>query len=455
MKKTNAIVFAAVATVLLVGGCFAFSQLGNAPEEQSVVVAPEIPVALHGELVFSTGEVYKSRSEKWLQINPGEILNEGDNLKTNALSKATILFDDGSILRLDAETEIVIEKIQKSEIKIAEIKGSTYNRVAKADDRNYIVSANGVNVTALGTAFLLEVKEKEVSVSMIENKSKVDFDNGTQEVAQGEKVKINIEKKEIKKESLDKAVLEKEQFAVWNKTEDETEKYEMGIWQKTVEEETVKETAEEKTEPKEVVEKKDPETVTSITLAGSGANVSWKVNGISAQGFKLVWSKNSEPTYPTRSGDKYLYYTDSATRYGKLSAFDGAGTYFVRVCEYLGGACGKYSNQISVKLEVPAEKDVPEVSETVKSISMSATGSSVKWSVNGLSKNGFKIVWSKNENPTYPTRTGDQYIYLSSPTASSTTLSAFDGAGTYFVRVCEYLGGACGVYSNQSTVTLE
>ena len=90
----------------------------------------------------------------------------------------------------------------------------------------------------------------------------------------------------------------------------------------------------------------------------------------------------------------------------------------------------------------------------IKVITLSGSGVSVTWSSVGLIKNGFKIVWSKNSNPTYPTREGDKYIYLSEPTAKSTTLDAFSGSGTYYVRVCEYLGGSCGVYSNQIQVSL-
>lgn len=93
-------------------------------------------------------------------------------------------------------------------------------------------------------------------------------------------------------------------------------------------------------------------------------------------------------------------------------------------------------------------------SSKVKSISLSGNGSTVKWSTDGYSKNGFKVVWSKNSNPTYPTREEDKYIYLSESNATTTNLDAFSGSGTYYVKVCEYLGGFCGVYSNQIQVSL-
>lgn len=113
-----------------------------------------------------------------------------------------------------------------------------------------------------------------------------------------------------------------------------------------------------------------------------------------------------------------------------------------------------------VKAEAPKEapkKEQPKYDDNsgaVSSINMSVNGANVSWNETGYSKNGFKIVWSKNPSPTYPTRDGDKYIYLSEPTASSTSLDAFDGSGTYYVRVCEYLGGACGTYSNQGVTQL-
>lgn len=191
-------------------------------------------------------------------------------------------------------------------------------------------------------------------------------------------------------------------------------------------------------------------TVKSISLTSTGGgNFKWNVDGTSSQGFKLVWSKNTNPTYPTRSGDYYNYYSNPSTFTGNIDDKDGAGTYYVRVCEYLGGKCGVYSNQVSYTFEAAEEQ------KDVSSISLKSTGGTgVAWTVNGYSESGYKVVWSQNSSPTYPTRDGDQYIYLSNPDEKSTSLDAFAGSGTYYVRVCEYLGGSCGVYSNQITVNL-
>lgn len=239
--------------------------------------------------------------------------------------------------------------------------------------------------------------------------------------------------------------------------------------------------------------------VNSITLTQDDSKITWVTDGNSSMGFKVVWSKNTNPVYPNRDGDKYHYFTDPNQNNDTLEAFSGGGTYYVRVCEYLGGKCGKYSNEISVSLGdaginnniVCAEDYAPvcglfndakktysnkcelgkagalfkfngtcedgpltEVATEVKSITAEVSGTKVKWTTDGTSAKGFKVVWSKNQAPTYPTREGDSYKYLTDPSSYYAVLEPFSGTGIYYARVCEYLGGACGVYSNEVKLEL-
>ncbi len=202
--------------------------------------------------------------------------------------------------------------------------------------------------------------------------------------------------------------------------------------------------------------------VTSITLSDDGdEKVSWTVDGYSESGYKVVWSLTSGPTYPTRSNDKYIYHSSPSTSSSSIHAFNGDGTYYVRVCEYLGGKCGTYSNEITVELddgkediEGSEDSDADDTAD-VTSLTLSDDGDGkVSWTVDGYSESGYKVVWSLTSGPTYPLRSTDKYAYHSSPSTLSSTLNAFDGDGTYYVRVCEYLGGKCGVYSNEIEVEL-
>lgn len=96
---------------------------------------------------------------------------------------------------------------------------------------------------------------------------------------------------------------------------------------------------------------------TAISASASGSNkVNWSVTGVSQNGFKVVWSKTSMPTYPNRSSDRYQYFGDSSRRTSDtLDAFDGYGTYYVRVCAYENGdgTCGPYSGQVTLTLGTP------------------------------------------------------------------------------------------------------
>lgn len=186
----------------------------------------------------------------------------------------------------------------------------------------------------------------------------------------------------------------------------------------------------------------------SFALSGkavdNGIKLTWSVSGIDvSKGFKIARSKSENPVYP---GNDYKYISDSKAGSYIWKISDG-NTYHFRICQYLGGKCGKYSNDIKIT--------APKIASEVKSITLSIKGEGkVKWTVDGYSANGFKLAWSKNSKPTYPTREGDEFNYFSDPDASSASIDAFDGAGKYYVRVCQYIGGKCGVYSNQIEIDL-
>ncbi|MEK9132716.1 MAG: hypothetical protein AAB606_03360 [Patescibacteria group bacterium] len=214
-------------------------------------------------------------------------------------------------------------------------------------------------------------------------------------------------------------------------------------------------------EVKPVVQPKPVTPAVGISLSGyaveTGVKLSWSVKGLDvSSGYKVVKGTEPNPSFPE---NPYQYLSDSKQTTYTFPVADGKKYYF-RVCQYLGGKCGVYSNNISVvapvKKAVEKKVETQPVSDKVSSIKVWKTSSnSVNWSVSGYSDKGFKLVWSKNSAPTYPTRSGDKYNYYSDPKTASGTVDAFSDAGSYHVRVCEYLGGACGVYSNEIVMQLE
>lgn len=201
----------------------------------------------------------------------------------------------------------------------------------------------------------------------------------------------------------------------------------------------------------------------SIVLTYKGGSAfSWTDNEVSPLGYKLVWSKKAHPEYPTRSGDTYRYYGESSMKSGSINK-SLSGTYYVRVCEYLGGDCGVYSNEISVSFEgddsddeTKYEEEKEETSSESGTITLSYEGDQeFSWTDSGYSKSGYKLVYSKNKNPEYPTRSGDTYIYYDNGSTKEGRIKSSLSSGTYYVRVCEYLGGKCGTYSNQVSFVAE
>ncbi len=182
----------------------------------------------------------------------------------------------------------------------------------------------------------------------------------------------------------------------------------------------------------------------SATTENNSAILSWTVNGMSVpKGFKIVSAKHTQPIYP---GDEYVYLSDTASRSYVWKGLP-EGTNYIRVCEYLGGSCGVYSNEVSVNITGSS-------GQLNGSISLSGTSSGgvvkLSWTLDGMdSEKGFKVVVSDDPNPVYP---GDEYHYLSNSETRSDEWSDLPKGKTYHFRVCEYLGGKCGIYSNDLSI---
>ncbi len=188
--------------------------------------------------------------------------------------------------------------------------------------------------------------------------------------------------------------------------------------------------------------------------------LSWEADGDFPLGFKIAKSKTHEaPTYPVMEGDEYVYLSEPSVReYLDADVAQGE-TYHYRVCKYLDGVCGTYSNAVSVTVEGDngedgdngddGDSDESDVTAITLSIRESNGKASLSWMVEGDSPLGYKVTKSTtHENPTYPVMEGDDYIYLSDEEARSYLDGDVEQGETYYYRVCDYLGAECGVYSN-------
>ncbi|MBU0614078.1 FecR family protein [Patescibacteria group bacterium] len=440
--------------LLILFSIFVISGFGCKTQDSEFINDLSSDVALSGTVIYTEGIVeYSLQDSGWYEVDEATTLGQGSLLRTLSGAKAILQFDDGSILRLNENSSIELKKLDVDHFQIVNNSGELYSRVVPMD-RIFEILMDDITVKSVGTAYVTINSETEKSIEVYHSAVEVSktFAEGSDVVIEGEKMVIESGDMEIFEMTCEDR--DADDFVMWNKEKDSQQfSNEMGFFDKDEYEEDESITNEEDKE-----ESNSPVVSSALSLVSLGSGeVKW--SGYSKEGYKVVWSKKSSPTYPTRSGDQYLYYSDSSRTNASVSAFDGSGEYYVRVCKYFGGKCTEYSNQVKVTLTAvekvtETEKEEAE-SEAVSSISLSGSESAVNWAVDGYSKNGYKVVWSKTSSPTYPTRSTDKYLYFSSPDVHSASLTAFDGGGTYYVRVCEYLGGACGIYSNQITLNLE
>lgn len=181
----------------------------------------------------------------------------------------------------------------------------------------------------------------------------------------------------------------------------------------------------------------------------------WEIKNLdTSSGLKIVIATTPNPSYPANTA-KWI---DGNKREFEWKVTDGK-TYNFRVCRYTGSGCDIYSNNLQATAPFVTKTPIPTPAEVhVTSLTQIPGTTKVQWNVEGYSPSGFKVVWSLNENPEYPNRSGDKYQYFSDPARrESESLDAFSGPGNYFVRVCAYYNGSCILdsYSNQIQITLE
>ena len=401
------------------------------------------------QLSMVSGAVeYKPANGKWTRAELNTTLQEGDSVEVRGEGKAIISIDDGSAIRLGNNSSVTLKKLS-NEIQITNDKGTVYTRVVKAD-RPFTVLARSVAYQSLGTAFETINTEENQGVKVYESKVKI-VASGEKEVLvnTGEKYYVvNKANKKIEKtiSKLEAAEL-KEKFTAWNKEEDLKNP-------EFVDEMGVLVAAEEK---KEAEEKETANTTTEspsgITLSAvktsEGVKLTWTVKDLdTSSGFKLVKGQAANPVFP---GNDYQYLSNPSVR-SYLWRVDPATTYYFRVCQYSENGCKAYSNNVKITASETAQK---EPANGV-SLSAKASGNTLSWTATGNFEHGFKAVWSKQPYPTFPLRESDQYEYVSDPNGRSAQMTAFDGPGLYYARVCQYIYSVgCGTYSNQVQVNLE
>ena len=122
-----------------------------------------------GTISSPIGEVLvqKQGSTTWIQAVSGMKLNEGDRLKTGGNSTTEIVFFEGSVTEVGADSEILLSEMEvapntgSTSIHLNQLVGHTVNRVQKLVDSasNYEVETPAGSAVVRGTAFKSYVRD--------------------------------------------------------------------------------------------------------------------------------------------------------------------------------------------------------------------------------------------------------------------------------------------------------
>lgn len=379
--------------------------------------------ALAAHLSIADGQVEVWNGSDWQSVSTGTSLAGQSQLRTGENSKAVLEFDEGSALRLDENTHVILEEANNQNISVVQVVGETYSRVNKTSGLTYKVKSGEAETTALGTAFGVATEnsnwvkkgEKKVIVKVVESKVKVKIIKNDEtlekEVSEGEELIVDMTKPiedTAKKVPLPKEETVQDGFYAWNREEDNEKSYPLGVLSDTT----------------------PPEINISEPLDGITTELTRvAVRGITEAGAR-IFVNGAEAKNTDGSFEKII----------DLKV--GANTVEVKAKDDSGNATIK-------KITVTRKGEAVQASPLYLKGWADSDGIHLSWSLSGISApKGFKLVKSLSAYPSYP---GDSAVYLN-PDTRSYVWKINDGKVWHF-RVCVYQGGSCGTYSNDLKVT--
>ena len=305
----------------------------------------------------------------WHDVTAATELKEGDQVRTGNGSRAVLTLDDGSAIRLDANSIVRLTSLIADDVVITHLSGTIYSRVVTSD-RKYSVVVADTTYQALGTAFTTVKKAGENGVQVYQSSVSANGQNipeGKQYYSmnidtslQGKVTDINID-----------SLIDNE-FIAWNATEDEKDaafKDKLGILpsikkraeEKKAEEYKTKEAADKAEKEQKAAEEKKKQqnkptakvTRGTMSLNLSGEQFTWSYTGKAVHGYKLVISKTNPSPVFNGPETQSIYFSGINQLTGTIPGPEkiGTGTFYVTVCAYTANTeaepCVDYSPVIT------------------------------------------------------------------------------------------------------------
>lgn len=444
---------------------------------------PTVAMAKSASVTFVKGDVTYMEDETAdpvvLETTSKVDLEEGGMIKTGSEALAIIMMPDQSVLRLNADTEVVLTEMSTSETTITNSMGQVYARVASSS-KPFNTVIDDAMFSSLGTAYMsvntedmqtVDVYEGSVKKSTAEKTTAMSNSNkyvlGEEEViiSQGYRYYLRYRNEEKKNDTLEKLTQEEvsqNEFANWNLKEDiRTEKYDddLGVLDDLIGQYVV------------ILSPRDGATIADSTAVIKGrADESFNLtlngkeiknnNGSFSGTVDLKVGKNEIEVVGT-IGVKGYSVSDMIVVYGKVGdPFEKGGDDDTVVID-------DSKDDITDKESAMPSKDDSTTDED-ESFNLTTTtnssGIKVSWklnTVNSTKYSGLRIVYSStNKEPVYPgdedtaPANPDSYVYVSMAQTGSQLLQLTDGK-KYYIRMCSVNREdlKCGEYSSVITQT--
>ena len=438
LGRSTKLALALILVLIIVGGLVGLLG-GNDANEESFATdyVEEIPEENTIKATLSTVEgtvEAKNQNGDWMRITSSHELNQGDDIRTvGATARAAIEFEGGSIVRIDANSEILLETLKTDRIVIKQINGYSYNRVVPSETASYIVKSTEAQYEAVGTAFHVITSGDEQAVEVFENMVIETATN--QEVSQGKKLTVNNRIEPSRNGRIEPVNIEEvkqNSFITWNRSldlENDTFKNSLGFLSDIE-------------SPKITIS--SPADNATILLEPNAEKGAVEFTGTTEPNSRLsILSKSVAGAEPINV------------------TIDASGSFASPVIEApLGSSVFEFTaidrtgNKTVQNMRLTfLRKSAPITSGGIV-LSIAKQGDNLKasWQYSGSFKpvDGVKIVYSKSSSPIL----GDNdFGDAKNGTSATLKLSELLDDTTYYFRACNYdkANGTCADYSNETT----
>jgi len=137
-------------------------------------------------LLINKGTVQVDKGLGWTDATNGMIMKEGYKVQTLAGSRATVVFMESTVIRLNENTEITLKNINKTSVSLIQQIGQTWTKMLKMSGiSDYEIETPDAVATVRGTAFAVTVQNGTSEIGVSEGVVKTDsykIENGVHQI---------------------------------------------------------------------------------------------------------------------------------------------------------------------------------------------------------------------------------------------------------------------------------